>query len=363
VITNLPGTISYDPTMPKVYKLRFDGVVASDIVIYIDDVRSVANSRTEAWKASSKAAKTCSWLGLQDAARKRREASAEPGAWAGTVIWVTQVDVKKMVTQERWEKTQRKLDWIHRAAKGERGGDIATECPPDKVPHKTLESIIGFLVYVTRTYTTLVPYLKEIHLTLDSWRVNRGDDGWPVDDDGWRLSNTIDNKIEDSVARHGKPPRFVKQATRLGDDLKMLRALTETKDPPKVPVRATETAAGYMFGHASGGGFGTSLWSAETGMIDLTYGTWGSEMSQQSSNFREFTNFVRMVEQLVRGGKLKKGTEIFLFTDNFVTEIIWHKGTARSVLLHGSLVQRLRKLEMDHGTLCIVVVWVAAGPG
>jgi hypothetical protein len=139
--------------------------------------------------------------------------------------------------------------------------------------------------------------------------------------------------------------------------LKMLLALTETREPPRVPVRASQTAAGYMFGDASCGGFGTSLWSEETGMIDLTYGTWGSSTSKQSSNFREFTNFVRRVEQLVKGGKLKRGTKLFLFTDNFVTEMIWHKGTARSPLLHG-LVQRLRKLEMD-GSLFIVVVWVA----
>jgi hypothetical protein len=171
------------------------------LVVYIDDLRTVANSQKEALKSSSKVAKTCSWLGLQDAAQKRREASLEPGAWAETVIWASQVDVKKMVTQERWEKTQRKLDWIHRAAKGERGGDIASECPPERITHKPLESIRGFLIYVARTYSTLVPYLKGIHLTLDSWRANRGDDGWPVDDDGWRLSNTIDDKIEDGIAR------------------------------------------------------------------------------------------------------------------------------------------------------------------
>jgi hypothetical protein len=73
-----------------------------------------------------------------------------------------------MVTQERWEKTQKKLDWIHRAAKGERGEDVSVECPQGSIPHKTLESIRGFLVYVARTYTALVPYLKGIHLTLDS---------------------------------------------------------------------------------------------------------------------------------------------------------------------------------------------------
>jgi hypothetical protein len=37
--------------------------------------------------------------------------------------------------------------------------------------------------------------------------------------------------------------------------------------------------------------------------------------------------------------------------------MVWHKGTAKSRLLHG-LVQRLRKLEMD-GELFIQVVWVA----
>jgi hypothetical protein len=133
-----------------------------------------------------------------------------------------------------------------------------------------LEWIRGFLVYVTRTYTTLVPYLKGVHLTLDSWRANRGDDGWPIDDDEWRLSNTIDNRIKDGVARQGglEPPKIVKRAARLAHNLKMLNALTATKVPPRVPVHATETAAGYMFGDTSGGGFGTSLWSIDTGMIE-----------------------------------------------------------------------------------------------
>jgi hypothetical protein len=87
----------------------------------------------------------------------------------------------------------------------------------------------------------------------------------------------IDDIIKDEVARQGglEPPKFVKAAAKLGDDLKMLRALTETKVPPRVPVRATELAAGYMFGDASGRGFGTSLLSEETGMIELTYVTMG----------------------------------------------------------------------------------------
>jgi hypothetical protein len=256
VVVNLPGTWDYDPTRPRLYKIRWDGNIAGDLIIYIDDVRVVANSLLEAWKASSKVAKTCAWLGLQDSARKRREPSKEPGAWAGTVMWATAVDVKKMVTQERWDKTKTKLDWIWRACQGERGGDIESACPAENIPHKKLESIRGFLVYVARTYPTMVPYLKGIHLTLDSWRENRGSDGWPVDDDGWRISNTIDDKLEDADARQGgaEPPTFVKQAKRLKDDLKMLRYLTKDEEAPRKGVRSTETAAAYLFRDASGGG-------------------------------------------------------------------------------------------------------------
>jgi hypothetical protein len=48
-----------------------------------------------------------------------------------------------------------------------------------------------------------------------------------------------------------------------------------------------------------------------------------------------------------------------MFTDSFVTECIWHKGTVKSRLLHG-FVQRLRKLERT-GQLTIHMIWVAAG--
>jgi hypothetical protein len=46
------------------------------------------------------------------------------------------------------------------------------------IPHKELESCRGFLVYVTRTYGAMVPYLKGVHHTLDSWRPERDVDGW-----------------------------------------------------------------------------------------------------------------------------------------------------------------------------------------
>ena len=36
------------------------------------------------------------------------------------------------------------------------------------------------MVYFCRTYTSLVPFLKGLHLTLDSWRGGRDDDSWKL---------------------------------------------------------------------------------------------------------------------------------------------------------------------------------------
>jgi hypothetical protein len=36
----------------------------------------------------------------------------------------------------------------------------------------------GFLVYVARTYKPLAPFLFGLHLTINSWRPGRDEEGW-----------------------------------------------------------------------------------------------------------------------------------------------------------------------------------------
>ena len=43
-----------------------------------------------------------------------------------------------------------------------------------------MESIRGFLVYVARTYRDMNPYIKGLHLNLDSCRPFRGNKGWII---------------------------------------------------------------------------------------------------------------------------------------------------------------------------------------
>ena len=62
------------------------------------------------------------------------------------------------------------------------------------LPVKELEKARGYLVYTTRTYPGMVPYLKGIHLTLDSWREGR-------DKDVWKTSSTNSQHQEELQLR------------------------------------------------------------------------------------------------------------------------------------------------------------------
>ena len=145
----------------------------------MDNCRIIAATKDLAWRSSSQVAKGLCWLGLQDAARKRRIGSQQPGPWAGSVVSSHKEVVTKSVTKERWTKTQHKIRWIasqvglidqYSATVDEK--ILPSEKAPRKgmIHFKTLEKFVGFLVYVAQTYTTFVPYLKGLHLTLNSWR-------------------------------------------------------------------------------------------------------------------------------------------------------------------------------------------------
>jgi hypothetical protein len=73
-------------------------------------------------------------------------------------------------------------------------------CPAGQLPHKEAELYRGFLVYMSRTYPAMVPYLKGIHLTIDSWQTNG-------DKEGWKNTSTVEAKCETSEQE--KPPCFV----------------------------------------------------------------------------------------------------------------------------------------------------------
>ena len=107
---NLPGSSQYDTSLPWVYKVRADGKPAADFALYVDDNRGVGNDKKEARRVGRRFASKCSYLGIQDASRKRRMASQTPGAWAGSVISTDGDGVYLTVSQEKWDKAKSQID-------------------------------------------------------------------------------------------------------------------------------------------------------------------------------------------------------------------------------------------------------------
>ena len=88
---------------------------------------------------------------------------------------------------------------------------------------------MGFIFYVAQTYSCFVPYLKDIYLTLISWRSGRDVKGW-LSEEG-RRNARLGFKADD-----GDPPEWVTMVPQFYTDLKALLVLTEQLESPKIPL-------------------------------------------------------------------------------------------------------------------------------
>lgn len=342
VSLNLPGETDYEPSKPWFCGLNKDGNMASILAIYVDDERIHSGTEEEAWTAAHLVATRESYLGIQDAARKRRPPTQAAGAWTGSIIRTNDTEVGKMVSLERWVKCKSIIGkWLHRVS--------ATNNPELDV--KELLSDRGFLIYVARTYTPITCFLKGLHLTIDSWREDRDEDGWKITN--WYKDNVqgFRNESPNSFARtedkYEKGPDTVRPASRLKDDLKVLSRLTGADHPPVALVFSkTIYIIKYTFGDASGGGFGESTSTVGSKRLRILQGTWAESMSGKSSNFKELGNFVNKLESDAKEN-LISGAEMFLFTDNTTTESAFYNGTTKSKTLF-ELIVRLKQIELQH---------------
>ena len=354
-VLNLPGSENYDPLKPWVYRISKTGRLASFFGTYIDDIRTGGASEKAVWKTSRRVASRVQYLGMQDAPRKRRAPSRTPGAWAGAMCKAKPNEgVYVTCSQDKWNKGKGILNEI--------SSEIENETLTD-IDFKMLEKGCGFLVYLSRTYPGIFPYLRGIYNTMNAWRGNRDKDGWKynkaeldmvramdeeMNEEGdvlWR-----DEKFASELRRKGDPgkspsknPKRVVAVDRLVGDINALKSLLEGDTPPDRLVRgASICVVRHGFGDASKAGFGAS-WESKKG-IRYRYGCWGSDHDNSSSNLRELTNLVETLELMATEGDLE-GVEMFLFTDNSTAEWAFYKGSSSSESLF-NLVLRLRKLEM-----------------
>jgi hypothetical protein len=322
---NLPGMASYTPTLPWVSRLQSDGTLAAGVPRFVDDLRPVGQSEEDCWQVTHAIATRYSFLGLQIAARKIRPPSQHPGAWAGTHAFILPKGIGLTCGPEKWDKAKRLLSELQ-----------AELVQGNSLRHKPLEQKRGFFVHLQRTYPCLTPFLKGIHLTLDSWRPGRNEEGWvdpSVSLDEW-----------DIYTHSSSAPEFVTAVPRLRFDLSALNTLFATPHPPIRYVRSSSIATvSYGFGDASGNGFG-STFVLPNSTLQFCHGTWGTDIEDSSSNYRELLNLVMALEHGLGEGSLQH-SEVFIFTDNTTAESCFYKGNSPNQHLY-SLILRLRVLEM-----------------
>lgn len=183
---NFPGCPTYDPSIPWCRKM-FNDTPAADLEVYVDDVRPYGPTEDACHQVRTRTAQVLQYLGQQDASRKYRPPSRHPGPWCGAFMTSITDALYVYVSEEKWIKARSLLN-----ATVEELNDT-THSPLAHLQHKPLEKTRGFLVYVCRTYPTITPYLKGLHLTLDSWRPNRDQFGWKYS--GGEMPKAVDPNV------------------------------------------------------------------------------------------------------------------------------------------------------------------------
>ena len=362
VCLNLPGASGYDPGRPWVYKYdRESGQLASFLGTYIDDIRTGAASEAACRATSRRVASWTNYFGQQDAPRKRRPPSTKPGAWSGAMVRSTKgVGLFVTCSEEKWLKGKAIVKELY---------DKVVVKEVENLSYKSLEKGVGFLVYLSRTFPVIFPYLRCVYNMMNGWRKDCNKEGWKMTSTEWQRFLEEEMEFEGNlkafykgrgnVGKEGKTnkrigkrkrgkdkrdvPDWVTPVPAMKKDLEALMKIFETATPPDRLIRGKSiNVVKYGFGDASKAGFGAS-WEGKSG-IRYRYGVWGADMDDESSNLREFTNLVETFEEMEKEGELD-GVEIFMFTDNSTTEAAFFNWSSSSKKLF-DLVLRLRLLEI-----------------
>ena len=143
------------------------------------------------------------------------------------------------VTQIKWEKTRIIVLELKILMREER------------VPHKILEGIRGFLIYVARTFKWMTPYLKGLHLHIYVWREERDKDLyktksqprvflklWEWEHENWLVERELEvlRMNMDETA-----PEWLDPPPRLREDVLTLKRITAPEKPAATRRRSSES--------------------------------------------------------------------------------------------------------------------------
>jgi hypothetical protein len=230
VILNLPGDANYNPSQPRVWKFNpITGRMAAALHSYVDDLRAVGCSESQCWDVLHCVSTKLAYLGIQVAARKMRPPTMTPGPWAGAVVWASPAGICIRSPKDKWVRAKTLIAQLQQDLAAHQNDLDCSE----GLLLGPLESARGFLVHMQQVYPSMTPYLKGLHLTIDSWLANR-------DPEGWKVASFWEDQPQDWDVTASLPDRpiHVRPVPRYADDL---------------------ATAVYGFVDASSSGFGSSF--------------------------------------------------------------------------------------------------------
>jgi len=318
---NLPCGHRYDPSLPRVLKIRSDGDMSSDSLVYMDDGRTAGSGQKNCRHTSRRLSSMVNYLGEQDASRKRRPDSLAPGAWSGKLLHCNNAYPVKSVPQEKWDDIKDGLDWI-----------IATAEVDDYLDTVGLRRVAGKGMSQTEVYDNLRPYYRSFFNALEAWRENRDLEGWRL---AWAEEDAMlmaERSAGDYVVL-GDSPREVRITSSLLRDAKVLRGFYDQTHPVIRLVRPRHRGdLTYIAGDASGDGFGAGTQDA-TGRVRAQHGLWLADDATRGSNWREARNLANRVLRDMRAERMN-GHEVWMATDNSTWASVANKGMSSSEQLY-----------------------------
>ena len=181
-----------DPTLPRVYKWNeLSESIACECKFFCDDFRIVGPNESLTKAATHRLETTMSYLGIQDATRKRRRITQTPGEWTGSiVVSVEDVGVFVTVSRKKWERAKTIINkWFNILSGSE-------ELP--MLDYKELESDIGFLIHFSMSYPNIKPFLRGFYITSNSWRSGRDKKGWKLSEKSYQLFLDLGRRIKEN---------------------------------------------------------------------------------------------------------------------------------------------------------------------
>jgi hypothetical protein len=268
VVMNLPGSQSYTPSMPWVYHWNsIEQKMVSFFGTYIDDICGGGPTELDCKRTMHRTACRINYLGQQDAPRKRGQPTQQPRAWAGSKCKAIECQGLYVLSMTgKWIKTKTIIQKYF---------DLVVTNQHKSLDYKMMESDVGFLCHVSRTYPMMFAYLKGFYNTMNKWRWDRDSDGWKISRTAWMelvsgdvLFDEDDDLEADLNLRRRRfaskqrqdRPVTVTVVPRLRFDITALRALFAPYKPTLRLIRGHHIkAATFGFGDASGGGFGSCI--------------------------------------------------------------------------------------------------------